>query len=237
VFSLCAAAGEAGGSFVPVVRRRSSLRGARGKALDPERSRQEAGRRAARELRRYCVANGLDRLGTLTYSGIGVHDPRQVRGDVGRFFRHLRRGLGVGAFAYVWVPEWHKTGHGLHLHFAVGRYVPRSLIEESWGHGFVHIKRLTDMPVGSTAKDRGRRAAGYLSKYVSKGFTDGTGGLHRYEVAQGFKPLVTRCEGVSVDDGLDQMNARMGSAPIHRWSSLEVEGWDRPPAVSFRWRC
>jgi hypothetical protein len=135
----------------------------------------------------------------------------------------------------VWVPEWHKSGHGLHLHFAVGRYVSRSLIDDAWGHGFVHIKRLNDLPVGSTRRDHARRAAGYLSKYVSKGFTDGTAGLHRYEVAQGFKPTVQALTGTSSGDVLRQACDVMGGQPTRRWSSADVKGWDRPPAVWFAW--
>ncbi len=41
--------------------------------------------------------------------------------------------LGGEAFPYLWVPEWHPGGHGLHLHFAVGRYVRQSLIRDVWG--------------------------------------------------------------------------------------------------------
>lgn len=34
--------------------------------------------------------------------------------------RNVARALGGDPLPYVWVPEWHKCGHGLHLHFAVG---------------------------------------------------------------------------------------------------------------------
>ena len=74
--------------------------------------------------------------------------------------------LDGAAFPYAWVPERHKSDHGLHLHFAVGRFIRRSLIERSWGHGFVHIKLLGDLPVGTGTVEEARRAAGYLSKYV-----------------------------------------------------------------------
>ncbi|WP_425551774.1 rolling circle replication-associated protein [Janibacter melonis] len=93
-----------------------------GPASDPERARAEAGRR---ELRRYCAASRLNRLGTLTYRGEGCHDPRQARRDVGLFFRTLRQELDGKPLSYLWVPEWHKAGHGLQLHFAVGQFVPR----------------------------------------------------------------------------------------------------------------
>ena len=76
------------------------------------------------------AANRLNRLGTLTYAGEGCFDPLQLRVDLGEFFRGLRRELGGSPFPYVWVPEWHPGGHGLHVHFAVGRYVQQRLIEE-----------------------------------------------------------------------------------------------------------
>ena len=102
VLSLCEAAGEAGGSF------RSSRRPSRegmvfGPSEDPARSAAEAARRARGKVRRYCAANRLNRLGTLTYRGEGCHDTDQLVTDVGVFFRRLRRELGGKPFAYVWV--------------------------------------------------------------------------------------------------------------------------------------
>src|SRR4051812_12416326 len=122
VLSLCAAAGEAGGHFVSSRPRSSSGFGVPG----PERSRAEAARRARGRLRRYCAANRLNRLGTLTYAGEGFHDPARIRSDLGSFFRALRSRLGGRPFPYVWVPEWHPGGHGLHAHFAVGQLIRRS---------------------------------------------------------------------------------------------------------------
>jgi hypothetical protein len=169
-------AGEAGGSFrysVPVQRAPGGG--------DPQRSREEAARRAGRKVRRYRAHNRLNRLGTLTYRGEGCHDPLQLRRDVAEFFRSLRDLLGGDPLPYVWVAEWHKTGHGLHVHFAVGRFVPRRLIEQAWSHGFVHIKLLGQLPAGSTARDEARVAARYLSKYVRKGL--------RHPSARGPAPL------------------------------------------------
>ena len=80
-----------------------------------------------------------------------------------------------------------RAGHGFHVHFAVGRYVPRGLIEEAWGRGFVFIKLLQGLPVGSGVREEARVAARYLSKYLGKGM-GGAGGLNRYDVAQGFQP-------------------------------------------------
>jgi hypothetical protein len=204
--------------------------------FDPERSRSEAARRARGRLRRYCTANRLNRLGALTYAGDGQHEPLRLRKDVGDFFRKLRGGLGA-ELPYVWVPEWHKTGHGLHVHFAVGRYVPRTLIDECWGRGFVHIKLLSDLPVGSGSLAESRRAAGYLSKYVAKSFADGerTPGLHRYDIAQGFKPRSVRVHDDSEKGLIENASRIMGASPSLTWFSRSVEDWKGPPALWLSW--
>lgn len=229
-------AAEAGGTFIPS-RPYARGGGRRGQAADPERARAEAGRRARGRLRRYCAANRLNRLGTLTYRGQGCHDPRQARTDVGAFFRALRAGLGGESLPYAWVPEWHKSGHGLHLHFAVGRYVKRSLIESAWGRGFVHIKLLGDLGVGSGALEEARRAAGYLSKYVAKEFnsTDRPAGLHRFDVAQRFQPTSVRLTGLSAEDVLAQASGMLGAGPVRSWSSADVEDWQGAPAIWAQW--
>jgi hypothetical protein len=134
-----------------------------GRRPDPERASEEAARRARAKIRRYAAANRLNRLGTFTYRGEGCHDPLRLPADLAGFFRELRAGLGAGRFAYVWVPQWHPGGHGLHAHFAVGRFVPRRLIERAWGHGFVHIKLLDGLPVGSGTLGEARLAARYLA--------------------------------------------------------------------------
>lgn len=235
--SLYPSAGEGGGHFVSLRQRERSFV-PRGAARDPGRAAQEAGRRARGRLRRYCAANRLNRLGTLTYAGDGCHDPRLVRADLGAFFRALRGGLGGEPLAYVWVAEWHKSGHGLHAHFAVGRYVPRSLIASAWGHGFVHIKLLGGLPAGSGPVEEARKAAGYLSKYVAKAFTDPAARVmdrHRYDVAQGFQPPKVRLFGRSADAVLDQASALLGGEPARVWSSTQAERWDAPPAIWAQW--
>lgn len=236
-FSLFPDAGEGGGSFRGSVRRVPDYV-SRGFALDPERAAQQGGRRARTTLRRYCAANRLNRLGTLTYRDEGCHDPAMVREHLGEFFRTLRSDLGGKSFHYVWVPEWHKTGHGLHAHFAVGRFVRRRLIEQAWGHGFVHIKLLGDLPVGSGSLSEARIAAGYLSKYVAKTFTDPDArvlGLHRYDVAQGFRPRPVPLTGRTAEDVIAQASTVLGGSPSVEWSSSSVEDWQGPPAIWAQW--
>jgi hypothetical protein len=236
-FTLYPEAAEGGGSFRSSFRRVPDFVSA-GFAQDPERAAAEAGRRARATLRRYCTANRLNRLGTLTYRGDGCHDPLLVRDHLGEFFRSLRNEQGGDPFPYVWVPEWHKTGHGLHAHFAVGRFVRRGLIEQAWGHGFVHIKLLGNLPVGSGTLSESRIAAGYLSKYVAKTFADPSArvlGLHRYDVAQGFKPSSVPLSGRSAADVIAQASDALGSAPSLEWSSSSVEDWQGPPAIWAQW--
>jgi hypothetical protein len=201
------------------------------------RAADEAGRRARTKIRRYAAANRLNRLGTLTYRGEGCFDPARLRSDLGEFFRALRAGLDAGPLPYVWVPQWHPGGHGLHAHFAVGRFVPRKLIERSWGEGFVHIKLLDGLPVGSGAFAEARLAARYLARYVGRDVEDERrlAGLHRYEVAQGFQPAKIECYGPSAEDAIGSASRYMGSTPERIWLSSSVEGWRGPPICWAQW--
>lgn len=234
-FTLYPDAREAGGAFVPSRPRAKASQGVRGQAADPERARLEAARRARGRVRRYCAANRLNRLGTLTFRGEGCHDQRLLRDHLGVFFRRMRHEVG-SPFPYVWVPEWHKTDHGLHAHFAVGRFIKRSVVQRAWGHGFVHIKLLGDLPVGSGALGEARAAAGYLSKYVTKSFDDRRiSGLHRFDLAQGFQPRVHRLTGQTPGDVVSQASVLFGSGPALRWSSSEVPDWQGGPAIWAQW--
>lgn len=92
--------------------------------------------------------------------------------------------------------------------------------------------------MGSGALAESRKAAGYLSKYVAKTFTenrDRLPGGHRYDVAQGFQPRKVSMFGRSADDVLDQASDVFGMAPATRWSSSEVEDWAGPPAIWAQW--
>lgn len=233
--TLYEAAGEAGGAWVSgrsVVLRYVPA----GSAEDPERSAAEAARRARGKIRRYCTANRLNRFGTLTYAGAGNHDPVLMREHLGVFFRRLRASLDGEPFPYVWVPEWHKSGHGLHAHFAMGRYVQRSLIDAAWGRGFVHIKLIGDLPVGSGTLAEARVAAGYLSKYAGKDFDhEKLPGLHRYEVAQQFQPASVNLRAGNLDEVMAQATEIMGRPPGYVWQSQVAEGWLGPPAVWAQW--
>lgn len=227
---------EAGGGFTTSYRPPRVV-GVRGQAADPERARQEAGRRARGKLRRYGAANGLNRFGTLTYRPPGCHDARRARTHMGEFFRTLRSATGGAAFPYVWVPEWHTSGHGLHAHFIVGDYIPRGLIDRAWGRGFVSIKLIGHLGMGAGRIGEARKAAGYISKYVAKSFGDDDrpAGLHRYDLAQGFQPAATRVTGRTADDVFAQASDLLGAEPAYRWSSSQVPDWRGGLAIWGQW--
>jgi hypothetical protein len=230
-FVLYPDAAEGGGSF-----RSAASPGGRSSWTDaPLDTRDDATRRARGKVRRYCAANRLNRLGTLTYAGAGCHDPASFREDVGGFFRRLRSAVDE-PFPYLWVPEWHPGGHGLHGHFAVGRYIRQGLIRRTWGHGHVDIRLLGDLPVGSGTLGEARLASRYLSKYVGKDLGVGAAaGLHRYEVAQGFQPRGVALDGSTSDEVLTWAETVMGAAPERVWRSRDEDAWAGPPAVWASW--
>jgi hypothetical protein len=134
------------------------------------------------------------------------------------------------------VPEWHPGGHGLHVHFGVGRYIPQRLIRDVWGRGHVHIKLIGDLPVGSGTLAEARASGGYLAKYAGKA-VDGMklGGLHRYEVAQGFQPRAVPLEADSSEAAIDLAAELMGGLPARVWRASNQEGWLGPPAIWLAW--
>jgi hypothetical protein len=97
---------------------------------------------------------------------------------------------------------------------------------------------LGDLPVGSGSLSEARKAAGYLSKYVSKSFTDPESrvfGLHRYDVAQGFQPVKLSLSGVSPSDVMQQASDYLNGPPVTRWSSESVANWAGAPAIWAQW--
>jgi hypothetical protein len=232
---------EASGSF------RSAARlGGPAEEPDPGRSAVEGARRARVQIRRYCAANRLNRLGTLTYAE-ACHDQEQVRADVAAFFKRLRRAIVVkelpakfkpgDPFPYLWVPEWHPGGHGLHLHFAVGRYIPRQAIEQAWGHGFITIRQLNGLSTGSGPLEEARLTARYLAKYAAKDLDDQARrfGLHRYEVAEGFQPVALELQGRSPEELIEQASALLGCKPKRVSHSANWKQWQGPPSFTVEW--
>jgi hypothetical protein len=207
----------------------------------PEENLRRAARRARTQVRRYCIANQLFRMWTLTYGaqlGPRATTHAQVVNDVANFVRQLRKNLpGNPRFAYVWVPELHADGVHYHVHFLVDRFVTPGVMEKSWGHGWVGVPKGKDKN-GQPIRGKGaiRRAAGYASKYVGKAYEDRSAGGHRYECAQGFQPVGLEVRAEQLSTFLGIASAWFGGqVPSSAWSSSSVEQWTGPPVHMWFW--
>lgn len=170
---------------------------------------------------------------TLTYAE-AASDVAQVRRDLADFVRALRvtyppfRQFG----AYLAVIEAGSKHGRLHVHVAIGQYVPRSAIDAAWGHGFVSVKRFTGA-FGAQAAT----VAGYLAKYVGKVVPVGgvvTPGHHRYYCSQGHQPQWDRVLVLTRDEFESAVAEVLGEG-LDVWRSPPPgELWRGPPAVSIR---
>jgi hypothetical protein len=118
--------------------------------------------RARTSLRRTIQAGGFDAMLTLTYRE-NQTDIRRAWGDFNKFARAVRDAQGV--FLYVAVAEQQKRG-AWHLHVAVKGWQDLELLRRCWkragGDGNIDVRKWHG-PV--------QRMASYMSKYISKSFT------------------------------------------------------------------
>jgi hypothetical protein len=201
-----------------------------GDPSDPERAATEAARRARAMVRRVCGEYRLDRLWTLTYRE-ATHDRDQALSDVQRFIKRLVRR--VGRVRYVAVFELHPGGHGLHVHLAIGRFLPKSVVAASWGHGFVDARRLAGKGSKSPAA-AGRYLAKYLTKeaWVDHGMTS----RQRYLRSEGMALNPTRLTADYPGTLLAVMNRfTQGARYTFEWTSLGHPDWRGPPAWFAMW--
>lgn len=212
-----------------------------------EGNRARAGARARTRVRRYCKANDLSRLGTLTFRS-ATRERAEVVEALNGFFKRLRAQLGA-ALPYVWVIEEHKSG-ALHVHVGLGRPLPmrcercdpadrgkgrhqRDLpgpcLACTWGLGFVHAKKIK----GHKGNRASSSAATYLAKYVGKEVEGLRGkGAKAYEVGRGFQPEVVEGEVEGTAGEVVTAIAAAyfgGGAPSFVWSSEDADDWLGPP--------
>lgn len=192
---------------------------------------ERANRRARGQVRRYCTANAVQRLLTLTYRPPQPVDVAVVRRDVTRFLRRLRADR--PDLAYVWTLERHRSG-ALHVHVGLGSSGTKLSAERLawlWGHGFIDIRKI---------RVKGRRASArvvavYLAKYVTKESARADGG-HRYDVREGRQPEVARAATTALAEGLAQlMRLAGGEVPAYVWTSGELVDWRGPPVAFVSW--
>ena len=151
------------------------------------------GTRAKGKVRRYCRANRVRFLWTLTYAA-EPPSRRCVTRDLRWFQQQMRRTF--GRLALCLVVEEGAEGGRLHVHFGAPRFLSIEKIRRAWGRGHVHVGDPRKMP----GRVPVRKLAAYLAKYVAKDLDQAdeatpkgrAGGEHRYFVTQGFSPAAWR---------------------------------------------
>ena len=163
---------------------------------------------------------GSTASGTLTYAATGCHDPRALR----RTWRPSSGGSAVRIgepFPYLWVPEWHAAGHGLHVHFAVGRYV-RHRADRGGVGPRVRPHQAARRPAGRLGAARRGAARGPLPREVRRqGPRDRRGGRAPSVRGRPGLPAAARCRSrpATADEALDWASDVMGSDRPRIWRS------------------
>ncbi len=210
---------------------------------DEERARQEAGRRARKTLRRFCVANLLTTMVTLTFAQ-GSHDRQSVLDAMAAFVERWQAHVGR-TFPYAYVLEKHPQGHGWHIHVACrGRTTHRALML-LWGNGIVWEddgRGKASRWQGMASAIKARCIAGYLAKYLVKSMdTDREKGARRFSTAHGFQPDEVRMGARDLREAEEALLLVAGptvSALNVVWASPPAGPeslWKGPPTVTVEW--
>lgn len=198
---------------------------------DLVRSRKEAQKRAAKQVRRWCVHARLDRLLTLTIAeATGLEDRPRVMRMVRRFFLAAR--VRYPRLRYLYVLELHPGGHGYHIHVAVSEWLDPVVVRECWTHGFIDVRRIKTKSRGSLL-EQARHCARYVAKYACKSEDEGRGlGGHRYERSQGTPIPEIRIECDSWSAAEAWLRSKIRRPIVWTWSSLEAgDDWHGPPTL------
>gem|GEM_PF-1578101 len=204
--------------------------------------------RAASRSRRYFVRNHLRYMWVLTFAE-SVRQRHEVMALVAAFARRLRGLFGGQPFPYWYSPELHPGGHGWHVNFFIATRVKIVDLERLWGQGFVWVTDFAISKRGPKGEALGlcqneregtRRAARYGCKYAQKDWSRATisTSSHRYEIAQGFKPQMSKQRFASEVEAMRAIVAAIPNddkALLTYWSSDTAEDWNRPPVRTFQW--
>jgi hypothetical protein len=205
--------------------RRDVDRSRKAEPIDPVRCRREAGKRAARQLRRFCKAHDLFFMWTLTFDKDKQWEDGPLRRRVERLIAKVVAERGGRPFPYAAVIEPHQKGD-LHVHLAVPFFFDQRRLTVLWGRGFVWC---TDKRKrGECAHVGAARAASYLASYVKKTFESSEYGRHRYEVAKGWKVERYQVRRRDLDDGQRYAEAVFMAAPEYVWDSRDCADWAGP---------
>ncbi len=217
---------EVGWSFVSNLQPFKSLRG---ESEQREIHEDRAGRRARSRLRQLILSAKADYLLTLTYRS-NITDFEQASKDLRAFVRRVRKYL--PNWVFIAVPERQKRG-AWHWHLAVvGRQDVR-LLRHQWrsvvGEGNIDVQR----PMAGL--NRRLALVKYLSKYLTKGFTEGDRELngHRFRASLGIK---VPGESLNVPEHLrSDVSAYVRAELTHRAGQVGFI-WD-DPKIMAGWAC
>jgi hypothetical protein len=138
---------------------------ARGQSQERERNIERCERRARAEVRRKCMAAGLDHILTLTYRE-NVEEKEKAYHDFELFIRHVHQH--IPDWKYVAVPE--RQGRGaIHFHVGIKGYQDTNLLRSLW-RGIVKDGNI-DVSYRKTANGaqwKKAKLALYLAKYIGK---------------------------------------------------------------------
>lgn len=180
-------------------------------------------------MRRYCRANRMRFLWTLTYRE-APSSRKQVTKDLRWFFRQMGRLFRKQAL--IAVIETGTATNRLHVHFAASRFLSIEKVRRAWGRGIVHVGD----PGQLAGRVPVRRLAAYLAKYVSKqsddvateGAKERAQGEHRYLVTQGFTPAAWSLRYVRVGQAHERMLGLYGQpdaeCPFGDWHEGPIFG-------------
>jgi hypothetical protein len=147
---------------------------------------------------------------------------------IARFRRRMREEYGPTPLAIV--VEHHQDGT-LHVHAGYARFLDEAKVRSCWPHGFISLrKRRVKNGQHMGQRERARRCAAYLSKYLGKEAGHGTG-RKSYSTTRGLVPEPRRTRLMTQPEALRWLELQTGQRPERVWSSEDVEGWEAPPVL------
>lgn len=182
-------------------------------------------RRSKSQIRRKCMAGGLDYMLTLTYRE-NITDLDLCWKDFQRFVRLVRKSY--PNWKYCAIPEFQKRG-AVHFHVAVQGFQNVRFLRKSWlqvvGSGNIDVKSPTQKHKNSLWSRLS--LALYLTKYITKELSF-SAGRQRYRVAEGMvipvkRVLIKSPKGFDVLQSVfDSLGVQLG----HRWDDENyAHGW------------
>lgn len=202
-------------------------------ARTPEEVEAESAARARKALERWHVQNQVDRLATSTFAGEQPESWSEVWEYVAAFRRRMYAAF-PGIVISV-VIEGRPGGVGserLHVHYGFSQYVHKSVLRRLWGHGHTDIRRIGSKAQRLGKRERARRCARYLSKYVGKGFDQGGGRSRhgkRYSTTRGHTVRVVRRRFHTLAEAQAWCAQVVEGPVVEEWASSELEDWRGPP--------